>query len=241
MALLVKAFLILSAAFSAHTALTPPTPPPKKDEIRKDVSLGERFFGRIIRSITGLNKNLIWVMALCETAVILACENPSHPLARRVLNLLIFAPDSSIDKIGISPVFLVGWTLAIFSGYFRIQCFRALGRLFTYEITLRDNHQLITSGPYSIVRHPAYTSLMLGFLGIALCHGSSGSWFMECGLFNTLGGKLLGYGYLVSMVYGFVSMTLRTPLEDELLKKEFGAQWVQWSQRVPYRLLPGIY
>ncbi|PCH35158.1 hypothetical protein WOLCODRAFT_166081 [Wolfiporia cocos MD-104 SS10] len=238
---LLKASLLFLAAFSAHIALTPPMPPPNPNEIRKDVSAGEKIFGSIIRSITGLTKLVIWAGALCEIAVILAHEYPDSLASYATLTYLIWSPTSSVDRISINPIFLLGWLAAILSGYFRVQCFRALGRLFTYEITIRDSHQLITHGPYSVVRHPAYTSLMLGFIGIAVSHGCHGSWFRECGFADTLTGKLVGYGYLLSMVYGIVSMTLRTPQEDQLLRKEFGDQWVNWARRVPYKLVPYVY
>src|SRR5512138_1366563 len=38
-----------------------------------------------------------------------------------------------------------------------------LGRNWSGTVTLKEDHELITSGLYSVVRHPIYTGLLLGF------------------------------------------------------------------------------
>jgi protein-S-isoprenylcysteine O-methyltransferase Ste14 len=35
-------------------------------------------------------------------------------------------------------------------------------------MSLREGHELVTSGPYAFVRHPIYTGLMLAVVGSAL-------------------------------------------------------------------------
>jgi len=46
-----------------------------------------------------------------------------------------------------------------------------LGRNWSGIVTIKQDHELITSGPYALVRHPIYTGLLLGFLGSALALG----------------------------------------------------------------------
>ena len=46
-----------------------------------------------------------------------------------------------------------------------------LGRNWSGTVTIKQDHQLITSGPYALVRHPIYTGLLLAFLGSALAIG----------------------------------------------------------------------
>lgn len=46
-----------------------------------------------------------------------------------------------------------------------------LGRNWSGTITVKEEHELITSGPYTLVRHPIYTGLLLAFLGSALAIG----------------------------------------------------------------------
>lgn len=43
-----------------------------------------------------------------------------------------------------------------------------LDKQFSPDLELKDNHQLITSGPYEIVRHPMYTGLFAFMLGVSL-------------------------------------------------------------------------
>lgn len=49
----------------------------------------------------------------------------------------------------------------------RAWCFRELGRLFTYEVGIREGHTLILTGPYSLVLHPSYTGTALMAAGYA--------------------------------------------------------------------------
>jgi protein-S-isoprenylcysteine O-methyltransferase Ste14 len=89
-------------------------------------------------------------------------------------------PTLSASKLRITPTFLVEWFFALFGGIIRLACYRTLGNLFTFELSIRKNHKLITSGPYAVVRHPSYTGLIMAVLGYSLCQLSSGSWLREC-------------------------------------------------------------
>jgi protein-S-isoprenylcysteine O-methyltransferase Ste14 len=43
-----------------------------------------------------------------------------------------------------------------------------LGRFFTVDVAIADNHRLIASGPYYLVRHPSYTGMMLAFAALSV-------------------------------------------------------------------------
>lgn len=43
-----------------------------------------------------------------------------------------------------------------------------LGKNWSANIVIKENHELITSGPYAFVRHPIYSGLILMILGIVL-------------------------------------------------------------------------
>ena len=43
-----------------------------------------------------------------------------------------------------------------------------LGHMFTFEVGIRKDHRLVQTGPYAILRHPSYTGLLVGIIGIAL-------------------------------------------------------------------------
>ena len=43
-----------------------------------------------------------------------------------------------------------------------------LGRNWSATVSVKQDHELIQSGPYALVRHPIYTGMLCGFLGTAL-------------------------------------------------------------------------
>ena len=54
---------------------------------------------------------------------------------------------------------------------FAVWARRHLGKNWSQAVTLKEGHELITSGPYALVRHPIYTGLLLGFAGCAVARG----------------------------------------------------------------------
>ncbi len=93
-----------------------------------------------------------------------------------------------------------------------------------FEVTVRiqtdRNHQVVTTGPYAIIRHPGYVGAALWALGSPLIVGSA------CGLIPA------GLTVLV--------LILRTYLEDKTLQAELPG-YAAYTQRVRYRLLPGLW
>ena len=63
---------------------------------------------------------------------------------------------------------------------------------------------------------------------------------MESRVMDTNMGRILVYS--TTAIWGIAVFTIkrRCEEEDEALKKEFGQQWNEWSEKVPYAILPGI-
>ncbi|OCH94849.1 ICMT-domain-containing protein [Obba rivulosa] len=238
---LVKVPLLLTATIANHIGTTPPQAPPAPDEVAKEVTVGERIFTKTVRVAPRSAQFIVYAGSLCEVAVLIARTFPAYPLAQHILRLLTWGSTSSAERIGITPTFAIGCGLAMLGGTLRAECYRALGRLFTYEITLRRGHQLVTDGPYSWVRHPSYTAHVIVSLGTFLCHSSRGSWVRESGVLNTPVGKTMAYAWVAWTTYLLIRLCSRPPEEDRLLRKQFGEEWDQWAAKVPYRLFPGIY
>ena len=85
-----------------------------------------------------------------------------------------------------------------------------LGRQFSPQLQLRQEHQLVTSGPYSRVRHPLYTALDAYGLSLALV---SANWFFVLFFFVSL-----------------IGLTLRVPKEEHMLLDQFGDQYHSYMQ-----------
>lgn len=66
-------------------------------------------------------------------------------------------------------------------GLIRYKCYRVLGSMFTFEMSIREGHVLVTSGPYAIVRHPAYIGAILVVIGMFLVHGLKVSFSIDDG------------------------------------------------------------
>ena len=64
--------------------------------------------------------------------------------------------------------YLAGVALVAIGLAFSVWARVHLGRNWSGVVTLKENHELIRSGPYVLVRHPIYTGLLLAFAGSAL-------------------------------------------------------------------------
>jgi protein-S-isoprenylcysteine O-methyltransferase Ste14 len=141
-----------------------------------------------------------------------------------------------------TPATVIGASLVIFGSLLRLTCYRTLGQLFTFDLTILPKHTLITTGPYAYVRHPAYTGSLSMILGLALVNLTPGSWITEAGLLGH--GKL---GFAIRLLGGaawwcwWLAVGLRRcRAEDAELRKTFGKQWGDYASRVPYWFVPGI-
>lgn len=87
-------------------------------------------------------------------------------LSRSILSLLVLKNDP--DKIRATPLFFLGTLLTGLGGYIRYKCYKEMGTMFTFEMCIRREHRLVTSGPYGIVRHPGYTGILCAVTGVVL-------------------------------------------------------------------------
>ncbi|KAF9258157.1 hypothetical protein L218DRAFT_877753, partial [Marasmius fiardii PR-910] len=135
----------------------------------------------------------------------------------------------------------LGLLVGIVGGFLRISCFKALGKAFTWRIT-ESSPKLVTTGPYSIVRHPSYLAMELMSTGVTLYHLSPGSWLRESSILNHPRWRMaVGLWVFMTVVVANVCLAHRTPEEDRLMKKMFGEEWEAWRKTVRYRLIPGLY
>lgn len=76
------------------------------------------------------------------------------------------------DARFLMPLFWIGCALMVAGMAFRWWAVRVLDRYFTVDVAIRDDHALIRSGPYRVLRHPSYTGALATFYGFGLALGS---------------------------------------------------------------------
>jgi len=122
---------------------------------------------------------------------------------------LRFPLDSYVQAVGLTTV-ASGFLLFVWSVLAR-------GR-YASAWSMREDHKLVTWGPYRFVRHPSYLAYFLLFIGLPLA------------LLNLVGAMPLlgipGYAYI-------------TDVEEKLLVARFGDEYVHY-QKATGKLLPKL-
>lgn len=97
--------------------------------------------------------------------------------------------------------------------------FESIGENVTPTVATRKDHELVTSGPYRLVRHPLYSVGTTFFASLSLL---AANWFMALSSLSVL-----------SM------LLVRLPKEEERLIERFGDEYRDYSKRAG-RLLPKL-
>ncbi|KAG7449854.1 uncharacterized protein BT62DRAFT_928602 [Guyanagaster necrorhizus] len=244
-------FLYL-AAYLNQRAVTPPkfaTPPPvaSNEAIPTERrTLLERTIYRNVAVTNFIQKAIVWTIAGTEiVSLVLSKWIPSWRLSGIGLRFL-FMPDGHPERIwqvnGPLPLLLVlGTTLVILGGVIRLICFRTMGEMFTFEHTVKKEHRLMTTGPYSFVRHPSYTGMIMILVGTGLWQACPGSWTRESGYLQAWPGAFCAAAGILWLGTLCMAFILRSSEEDAVLSKQFGEEWNEWAKIVRYRLVPGVY
>ncbi|KAI9058497.1 hypothetical protein FKP32DRAFT_1680891 [Trametes sanguinea] len=233
---LLKLPFLLSGGLVLHKATFSPNPPPKSDAVARFTQ--RDTIARIVNWVPTINMAAIWSLTLAEAALMVT-EN--QHISTPALSFLTVGRPSLARQLGVTPLFAAGWALATFGSTIRILCFRHLGRQFTYNLSIVDGHKLITTGPYSIVRHPSYIGWMTLTIGSIVMLVAPGSWLAESEILRSTGGRVAVGLYTAFQAYVIAMLFPRMQREDDALKAQFGDEWVEWTKRTPYRLIPGIY
>lgn len=151
---------------------------------------------------------------------------------------LLFGGNASQIRFTASTA--AGIALAITGGALRAWCYRSLGKYFMFEMSIMKDHSLVTTGPYSVVRHPSYTGVIMTAISNLLLHATNGSWVRESGLLRYLPSKIAAAFFVIMMCVGTLAVLMRMNAEDRILRKEFGDKWDAWAARVRYMVIPGV-
>ncbi|MBV9875540.1 MAG: isoprenylcysteine carboxylmethyltransferase family protein [Verrucomicrobia bacterium] len=120
---------------------------------------------------------------------------------------------ADVPLLGIAVILMLcGFAFAIWAR-------RHIGRFWSARVTLKEGHRLIESGPYSLVRHPIYSGLLLSMAATVMTVGTVQS--------------VCGYALLVG------ALVFKLVAEERLLAANFGEAYQGYQKRVK-ALIPGV-
>jgi protein-S-isoprenylcysteine O-methyltransferase Ste14 len=157
-----------------------------------------------------------------------------EPAASRIFRILIFLIAIVLLAVPHIPLpwlyvqlwpqgyfpFWLGAAITVAGLLFAIWARVHLGRNWSRSVTIKQDHELITTGPYGIVRHPIYTGMLAGFLGMAIAISQV-------------------RGFIVFVLI-FLVFWLKFRMEEKWMRSQFGETYATYARHtaalVPYLL-----
>jgi protein-S-isoprenylcysteine O-methyltransferase Ste14 len=171
----------------------------------------EILLNRILHSGSGDKKDqdqgsirLIWIMIAIAISLGI------------LFSARIMVPISNLQLIP-----FIGLTIIIVGMIFRFISIWTLGRLFTVDVTIRENHKIKKDGVYKIIRHPSYSGSLLSFIGFGI---SLNNWL----------------SLIIVTVLITIALVHRINIEEKILTDQFGSDYLNYKRNT-YRLIPWIY
>ncbi|MGC1619111.1 MAG: isoprenylcysteine carboxylmethyltransferase family protein [Candidatus Acidiferrum sp.] len=120
---------------------------------------------------------------------------------------------------GLLP-FWLGAAVTIAGLLFAVWAREHLGRNWSRSVTIKQGHELINTGPYAVVRHPIYTGILTGFLGMAIAVS-----------------QVRGF---LAFVLVFLALWIKLRMEEQWMRSQFGEAYAAYARQtaalVPYLL-----
>jgi protein-S-isoprenylcysteine O-methyltransferase Ste14 len=105
----------------------------------------------------------------------------------------------------------IGLAVYLVFSWIQVWSFKSLGENYSQDIMIKKNHELVTKGPFNIIRHPQYM----------------------CQILLDLGATAATLGYVV----GFLAIIeipiyiMRASAEDKLLNKYFAERFTEYKKK----------
>ncbi len=107
-----------------------------------------------------------------------------------------------------------GLVCAVLSFQIRWSAIAALGKFWSLHVEIREGHEFVQTGPFRMLRHPTYFSMILELLAVGLL----------CSAWLTL--LLVPFALVPAII-------LRLRLEEPALVDKFGDKYREYQKRVP--------
>lgn len=124
--------------------------------------------------------------------------------------------------ISLSPSFEYVGLAIIWAGIIaRLLVIKSLGKYFTVDVTIRQDHQLKKDGPYKYLRHPSYFASFVSFAGFGIS------------LNNIASLAIVSCAIIAAFIF-------RIKIEERALIQQFGQQYLNYKKEVK-ALIPFVY
>lgn len=110
-------------------------------------------------------------------------------------------------------IYCVGFAILIAGLVFAVWARVHLGRNWSGAVTVKDDHELIRTGPYGTVRHPIYTGILTAVIGTVLCSGTLRA--------------------VLGLVIIAAALLRKLRKEEEFMREVFPGQYQQYCEEVP--------
>jgi protein-S-isoprenylcysteine O-methyltransferase Ste14 len=120
-----------------------------------------------------------------------------------------------------TALFVLGVVFIILGVALRWYAIRTLGSFFTRDVAVSQDQPVVQSGPYRLIRHPAYSGTFLTMLGVGL---ALANWA----------------GLIILLVCVFVGHFYRVRIEEKALVLTIGQPYIEYMRRTR-RFIPLLF
>jgi protein-S-isoprenylcysteine O-methyltransferase Ste14 len=111
-----------------------------------------------------------------------------------------------------SAIYLwIGLFMTLTGVMFAIVARAKLGRNWSGIVTVKQNHELIRTGPYALVRHPIYAGVLFALLGTIIFDGTIAT--------------------LISLLVVRSVFTYKMKIEEQFMGEQFDSQYASYRQK----------
>jgi protein-S-isoprenylcysteine O-methyltransferase Ste14 len=172
---------------------------------------------------------IYWLVAALRSKRVVRRQNrPSRVIHLTVMTaalLLLFSRSTRVWLLG-ARLFpeqsWIGWAglcITVAGCAFAVWARVLLGSNWSATVTVKQDHELIRSGPYALVRHPVYSGFLFAILGTSLALG-----------------EVRG---VIALALAFAGWFVKARTEERFLLEQFGDAYARYCREVR-QLIPFI-
>jgi protein-S-isoprenylcysteine O-methyltransferase Ste14 len=116
---------------------------------------------------------------------------------------------------------IAGLAITVAGAGLRLWAIVTLGRFFRFVVAIQPGHRVVDRGPYRLIRHPSYTGLLVGVMGVGL---ALDDWVALAAI----------------SVLSLAGLLVRIRAEERALLGALGAEYADYMARTS-RLIPRVW